>query len=60
MFFGNFADMIIGLWGGLEIIVDPYSDSRKGAISISAFQDVDVAIRRVASFCYGAKTAGNL
>ena len=55
LFFGNFADMILGLWGGLEIIVDPYTHSTKGGIIISAFQDIDVVLRRVASFAFGQK-----
>ncbi len=41
MFFGNFADLIIALWGGLDITVDPYSSSAKGGVRIVGFQDVD-------------------
>lgn len=53
---GNFADLLIGLWGGLELTVDPYSNSKKGRIRIVVFQDVDVALRRVESFCLGRNT----
>ena len=60
VFFGNFADMIIGLWNGLELIVDPFTYSTKGGIVISAFQDIDVAIRRTASFCYGVQGGANV
>lgn len=62
VFFGNFADLIIGLWGGLEIIADPFTYSKQGGVSISTFQDVDFAVRRLQSFCYGSSTvegAGN-
>ena len=55
VFFGNWADMLIGMWGGLDITVDPYTHSKKGRIRIVGFQDVDFAVRRAASFCY----AGN-
>lgn len=55
VFFGNFADMILGLWGGLEITVDPYTHSAKGRVRIVTMQDVDIAIRRAASFAYGVK-----
>jgi len=48
--FGNFADLIIGMWGGLELIVDPYTGSTSGNVRVTALQDVDVAIRNVASF----------
>ena len=56
VFFGNWADMLIGLWGGLEIIADPYTKSQQGGVIISAFQDMDIAIRRVQSFCFGSQT----
>ena len=52
VFFGNWADFLVGMWGGLDITVDPYTHSKKGRIRITAFQDVDFAVRRPASFCY--------
>ncbi|XPV77940.1 MAG: phage major capsid protein [Desulfovibrio sp.] len=51
--FGNFADLIVGLWGGLELTLDPYSASDKGQLKIVAMQDFDLAIRNVESFCVG-------
>lgn len=48
--FGNFADLVIGLWGALDITVDPYSNSTSGTVRIVTLQDVDVAIRHAASF----------
>lgn len=57
VFFGNFADFIIGMWGGLDLTVDPYSLSKSGGLRIVVFQDVDFAIRRVESFSYGRKPA---
>ena len=57
VFFGNWADFIIGMWGGLDLTVDPYSLSKSGGLRIVVFQDVDFAIRRVESFAYGKKTA---
>lgn len=56
VFFGNFADLIIGLWGGLDLTVDPYSLSKSGGTRIVVFQDVDFALRRVESICYGSAT----
>ena len=55
VFHGNFADAIVGAWGGLDLTVDPYSNSKKGRLRIVAFQDIDIAFRNVESFCYGAK-----
>ena len=57
VFFGNFMDLIVAMWGGLEITVDPYSNSKKGRLRIVAFQDVDFALRRTESFCLGRNTA---
>ena len=48
--FGNFADLIMGMWGGLDLMVDPYSQSTSGTVRIVALQDVDVAIRHAESF----------
>ena len=48
--FGNWADLMMGMWGGLDLTVDPYSESTKGTIRVVAFQDVDVALRHAESF----------
>lgn len=53
VFFGNFGDVIVGMWGGLDMTVDPYSLSKSGGLRIVVFQDVDVALRRVESMAYG-------
>ncbi len=50
LIFGNFADLIIGMWGGLDLQVDPYTQNTKGAVRVTAFQDVDVNIRHPESF----------
>lgn len=48
--FGNFADLILGMWGGLDITVDPYSNSTSGTVRVVALQDVDLAVRHAESF----------
>ena len=48
--FGNFNDLMIGMFGGLDVLVDPYSGSDKGATRIAMYQDVDVAVRHAESF----------
>ena len=53
VFFGNFADLVVGMWGGLDMTVDPYSLSKSGGLRIVVFQDVDFAVRRVESFALG-------
>lgn len=53
VFFGNFADLLIAMWGGLDLTVDPYSNSKKGRTRLVVFQDVDFALRRTESFVLG-------
>ncbi|WP_291015002.1 phage major capsid protein [Hydrogenophaga sp.] len=48
--FGNFADLMMGMWGGLELMVDPYTSGDNGAVVFRAFQDADLAVRHPESF----------
>ena len=48
--YGNLRDLIVGMWGGLDIMVDPYSMSTSGSVRVVALQDVDVAVRHAQSF----------
>lgn len=48
--FGNWADLIIGMWGGLDLLVDPYTGGTAGTVRVSVLQSVDVAVRHPASF----------
>ncbi len=50
-YFGNFADLLIGLYGSLDITVDPYTHSKSGTIRVCALQTCDVAVRHAVSFC---------
>jgi len=53
LWFGNFADLIIGYFSGLDIMVDPYTHSTSGTVRVVALQDVDIAIRHAESFSRG-------
>lgn len=48
--FGNFNDLLICQWGGLDIISDPYSLKSEGAIEIAMNAYHDVFLRREESF----------
>jgi len=50
MLFGDFSQVVTGLWGGLDIIIDPYTNSKKGGVVITAFQSVDVGLRYAQAF----------
>lgn len=57
LYLGNWAELMIGMWGGLDITVDPYTASTTGTVRIVALQSVDVAVRHAESFAwnkYGA------
>jgi hypothetical protein len=48
--FGNWIDLIIFMWGGLDIMLDPYTGSSAGTKRVVALQDVDVGVRHTGSF----------
>ena len=52
LYFGNFADCLIGMYGGLDITVDPYTSSTSGTVRIVALQTMDVAVRHAVSFAH--------
>jgi HK97 family phage major capsid protein/HK97 family phage prohead protease len=51
LIFGNWQDAMIGMWGALELVVDPYAKKKQGMIEVTSFQLCDVALRHVGSFC---------
>ena len=53
LYFGNFSDCLVGMFGGLDLLVDPYTASTSGTIRVVALQSVDVAVRHAVSFAYG-------
>jgi HK97 family phage major capsid protein len=52
--FGNWSELFLGFWGGLDILVDPYTASSTGTVRIIALQSCDVGVRHVGSFTYAA------
>ena len=58
-FFGDFSELLIGMWGGLDIIVDPYTQSSRGRIVVNNFQDVDFEVRRPEAFVFGSTLAAS-
>jgi HK97 family phage major capsid protein/HK97 family phage prohead protease len=51
-FFGDFSQLLVGEWGGLEINVDPYTHSLKGKVRYVTFKTCDVAVRQPKAFCH--------
>ena len=50
MFFGDFSQALLGLWGGVDLVVDPYSKAEYGLARFIASQMVDVAVRYPGAF----------
>lgn len=49
--FGNMQDLLVGMFSGLDIVVDPYSNSTSGTVRVVALQSLDVNVRHAVSFC---------
>lgn len=50
--FGDWSELLIGYWSGIDIVVNPYAESvaSKGGVLIHAFLDTDIAIRHIEAF----------
>lgn len=52
--FGNWNDLLMGLWGNdLEIVVDTVTRAKRGQVVITSYSMGDTALRHGASFCKG-------
>ena len=49
-FASDWQDLILALFGGLDIVVDPYTQAGTGQVVLTANQFIDVACRQPASF----------
>lgn len=50
MIFGNWRDLMIGDFGGMDLIVDPYTESQAGNVRITVHSHWDIAARHAESF----------
>ncbi len=48
--FGNWSDLILAQWGGLDIVVDPYTKASSNQIRLVVNTYADVAVRHPKSF----------
>ncbi|MCD6527013.1 MAG: phage major capsid protein [Desulfuromonas sp.] len=48
--FGNWDDLLIGEWGVIEIIIDPYSLKKQGLVEMTSTMLCDIAVRHPQSF----------
>ncbi len=52
--FGNWSDVLIGMWGILDVMPDTAAKAASGGLVLRVFQDVDIAVRHAESFCINA------
>ena len=53
LLFGDFSQLVLALWSGTDIRVDPYTLSNTGALRVVALQDCDFLVRHAAAFAVG-------
>lgn len=51
--FGNWAELLLGYWSGMDVLVDPYTGSASGQVKVVLFQDMDINYRHQESFSAG-------
>lgn len=51
--FGDFSNLAIGTWGGVDLTVDPYTKAADGMIRIVVNMYVDAQVLRAAAFATG-------
>jgi HK97 family phage major capsid protein len=50
LIFGDFSQLMLGFYSGVDVIVDPYTGSSAGTTRLAFFQDLDIALRHDDSF----------
>jgi HK97 family phage major capsid protein len=50
IFLGDFSQAIVGEWGSLDILVDPYTAGSAGTVRVRGLVAFDVAVRHAAAF----------
>jgi len=58
LWFGNWPMLLIGTWGTLDMLVDPYSQSTTGKTRVVGFMEADIDVRHAAGFGYLTGTTG--
>ena len=48
--FGDLREVIVGMFGDLEIVVDPHTKLNENLLRIASFMEVDLGLRHVESF----------
>lgn len=52
-FFGAWSNLVVGMWGGLDLRTDRSTLAKSDGVVLRAFQDLDVAVRHMEGFTLG-------
>ena len=50
IFFGDFSNILVGQWGGIEVFLDPFSGSKSGKVCVIVSLVCDIGIARPNTF----------
>jgi len=50
LIFGNFADLYVGFFSALDVLVDPYGSAGTATTNLYFYQDMDIAVAHAESF----------
>jgi HK97 family phage major capsid protein len=50
IFFGDFSNILVGQWGGIELMLDPFTGAKSGKVCVIVRLVCDIGIRRPNTF----------
>lgn len=50
IYYGIWSQLLIGEWGAMEVLVDPFRLKKQGMIEITSFQMIDIMVRYAVAF----------
>ena len=57
VYLGQFRECMVAMFGGVDLVIDNFSEARSAKVLITQHQMVDVAIRHPVAFCKITLTA---
>jgi hypothetical protein len=48
--FGNWSELIVAQWAGIDLVVDPYSSAKNALVTLVINSWWDIAVKHAASF----------
>ena len=57
VYLGQYRECMVAMFGGVDLVIDNYSEARSAKVLITQHQMVDVAIRHPVAFCKITLTA---